>query len=217
MLSLSQTEKQIESNQIKTTIESDKIENCESNWVKSGDQKNCWCQWWVSRRQIRCTMGGLVTRRYAHGNYDVDRYAWARRNSHRCSRRCSVSVKLAGFHVMGMWSRSLGASFVPADWQMRVFGPSGIIDRSYDRLYVRTIPLSGCMGRCSHYILPNPIIWKPPHFSIKAKQNNSRKENKGNGIPKVFALIYLFAYVAMSATKSVLPETSSFVAKLLHN
>ena len=36
-------------------------------------------------------------------------------------------------------------------------------------------------------------------------------------IPKVFGLIALFAYVAMSATKSILLETVSFAAKLLHH
>ena len=33
----------------------------------------------------------------------------------------------------------------------------------------------------------------------------------------VFRLIALFAYVTMSATKSILTETASFAAKLLHH
>ena len=34
---------------------------------------------------------------------------------------------------------------------MRVFWSSGLVDRPSDRLYVRTIPLSGCMDRRSRY------------------------------------------------------------------
>ena len=37
---------------------------------------------------------------------------------------------------------------------------------------------------------------------------------KGNGITKLFGLISLFAYVTMSATNYILPETASFAAKL---
>ena len=43
------------------------------------------------------------------------------------------------------------------------------------------------------------------------------KYKKGNGIPKVFGLISLFASVAMSSTKSVIPEITSFPAKLIHH
>ena len=32
-------------------------------------------------------------------------------------------------------------------WRLRVFLSSGIIDRPFDYLFVRTIPLSGCMDR----------------------------------------------------------------------
>ena len=35
---------------------------------------------------------------------------------------------------------------------MRMFRPSGIVDRSYDHMSVRTIPLSGCMDRRSRYM-----------------------------------------------------------------
>ena len=35
----------------------------------------------------------------------------------------------------------------PAEWQVRLFGTSGLIDRPSDHLSVRTIPLSGCMDR----------------------------------------------------------------------
>ena len=35
----------------------------------------------------------------------------------------------------------------PADWQVRLFGTSGLIDRSSDHLSVWTIPLYGCMDR----------------------------------------------------------------------
>ena len=41
----------------------------------------------------------------------------------------------------------LGASFVTADWQVRMFGLSGLVDRPYKRMYVRTIPLFRCMYR----------------------------------------------------------------------
>ena len=46
---------------------------------------------------------------------------------------------------------SLGASFVSADWRVRVFWSSGLVDRPYDCLYVRTIPLFGCMNISSRY------------------------------------------------------------------
>ena len=81
-------------------------------------------------------MGGLLTRRRDRGGCDgggddgnVD---------------VAVVVDLyqtcwAGFHVTVTWRGSLGALSVPADWQVRVFGSSGIIGRPSDRLYVRTI------------------------------------------------------------------------------
>ena len=37
---------------------------------------------------------------------------------------------------------------------MRVVWLSGLVDRPYEFLYVRTIPLSGCMYRRSRYSLP---------------------------------------------------------------
>ena len=43
------------------------------------------------------------------------------------------------------------------------------------------------------------------------------KDKKGNGIPKVFGFIYLFASVAMSSTKSVLKEAVSFKANLIYH
>ena len=43
------------------------------------------------------------------------------------------------------------------------------------------------------------------------------KYKKGKVIPKVFGLIDLFASVAMSCTKYILPKIASFAAKLLHN
>ena len=46
---------------------------------------------------------------------------------------------------------SLGASFVSADWQVRVFWLSGIVDRPSNHLYIRNIPMSGCMDRRSCY------------------------------------------------------------------
>ena len=46
--------------------------------------------------------------------------------------------------VTGPSRGSLGASFLLADWQVRVFWPSGFVERPSERLYVRNIPLSGC-------------------------------------------------------------------------
>ena len=42
----------------------------------------------------------------------------------------------------------MGALFLPTGWRLRVFGPSGFVDRPSEHIYVRTIPLSGCMDRC---------------------------------------------------------------------
>ena len=44
------------------------------------------------------------------------------------------------------------ALFVSADWQVRMFWLYGILDIPYDRLYLHTITLSGCMDICSCYI-----------------------------------------------------------------
>ena len=69
-------------------------------------------------------------------------------------RRCSIDMGRvrSGLHVTGPRSRSLEASFVPVDWRVRVFGPSVIVNIPSDRLYVRNIPLYGCMVICSRYI-----------------------------------------------------------------
>ena len=40
----------------------------------------------------------------------------------------------------------------PANWRVRVFLSSGIVDRLSENLSVRTIPLSGWMDRRSRYI-----------------------------------------------------------------
>ena len=47
--------------------------------------------------------------------------------------------------VMGPLRGSLGASFVSADWRVRVLWSSGLVDRPSDLLYVHTITLSRCM------------------------------------------------------------------------
>ena len=52
--------------------------------------------------------------------------------------------------------RKIGVPWVhhtPEDWQVRVFMPSGIIDTPSDRMYVWTIPMSGCMDRLYCYIV----------------------------------------------------------------
>ena len=59
---------------------------------------------------------------------------------------------------------SLGALFVAADWEVRVYGTSSIVYRLSKRLYVRTITLSECMDRCSYYN-PHPKQLVPhPHL-----------------------------------------------------
>ena len=60
-----------------------------------------------------------------------------------------MSVKRAGFHVTGPLNGSLGASFVAADFQVRVLNPFGLVDGPSDCLYVHIIPLTGCMDRRS--------------------------------------------------------------------
>ena len=52
-----------------------------------------------------------------------------------------------------------GAPFVLTDWHVRVFWSSGLIGRPYEQLYVHTIPLSGCMYRCSHYTPFSSQTW----------------------------------------------------------
>ena len=58
-----------------------------------------------------------------------------------------------GFHLMGPRRWSLGVLFISVDWQVRMFRPSGIIDIPLDGLYIRTIPMSGCMDRRSRYMV----------------------------------------------------------------
>ena len=55
--------------------------------------------------------------------------------------------------VTGLRSGSLGGLFLLRRiGKLRVFGPSGIIYRPSDCLSLLTIPLSGFMEKCSHYI-----------------------------------------------------------------
>ena len=56
---------------------------------------------------------------------------------------------------MDTQSGYLGTLFVLADWQVRVFESSGLVDRLSSCMYVHTIPLSGCTDRCSRY---TPLI-----------------------------------------------------------
>ena len=46
---------------------------------------------------------------------------------------------------------SLGALFLSADWQGRVFWSSVLVDRPSERLYIHTITLPGFMYRRSCY------------------------------------------------------------------
>ena len=76
----------------------------------------------MMRLTLENQMDGLVTQRGDSGYHDDGRDARGRRNICRLSRspRCSMSVKRAGFHVTGTWRRSLGASLVLVNWQVRV-------------------------------------------------------------------------------------------------
>ena len=96
-------------------------------------------------------MGGLLIQRCSsHSNCYGSIGAWGR--------RLSVSTKRAGFHVTGPRRGSLGVSFLLSDWQVRVFCLSGFVDRTYDRLYVHTISLSGFMERRSRYTGLNQLV-----------------------------------------------------------
>ena len=100
-------------------------------------------------------MGRIVMRWSDRGNQNGGVDAWICICSRRCSCSCrrSVSVKRAGFHVMGPWSGSLEELFVALDWQLRVFWLSGIINIPSDHIYACTIPLYRCMERRSYYTL----------------------------------------------------------------
>ena len=85
--------------------------------------------------------------------------------------------------VTGPWSGYLGASFVSANWGVRVFWSSGLVDRPSDRIYVRTITLSGCMGRRSRYIpfyYQSWLAWHRKTFDLAA----SPEELSPYGIPR---------------------------------
>ena len=66
-----------------------------------------------------------------------------------------VSLISTGKCIKGMTKHKLkivmGPLFVSEDWRVRVFWSSGIVDRPSKRLYVLTIPLSGCMDRHFRY------------------------------------------------------------------
>ena len=58
---------------------------------------------------------------------------------------------------MGLLIGSLRASLLMTYCQVRVFGSSGLVDIPSERLYVRTIPIYGCMDRCSSYTSPKKM------------------------------------------------------------
>ena len=121
-------------------------------------------------------MGGLVMRRCAReygGNSDSGGDARVRRHSriHRC--RCSVSMKRAGFHVMGPWSGSLGGVVRIGGLARGLLWSSGIVYIPSDRLYVHTIPIYGCMDRCSCYIQQDLTIKN----SVVSATNPSQKKS----------------------------------------
>ena len=70
-------------------------------------------------------------------------------------RNCTENIQC----VTGTWRGGLGASFVSVDWRVRVFWCSGLVYRPSERLYVRTIPLAGCMDIWSSYIQFSSQTW----------------------------------------------------------
>ena len=68
---------------------------------------------------------------------------------HHCG--CSILIPVRIPCNRAEEAGSLRAFLVLFDWQVKVFGLSGIIDRPSERLYLRTNPLSGCMYIRSHY------------------------------------------------------------------
>ena len=84
--------------------------------------------------------------------------------------------------VMGPWMGSLGALFVSEDWRLRLFWLYGLVDRPSERLYVRNIPLSGCMERCSCYIPFYSQQWMAWHRKTCALAT-SPEELSPYGIP----------------------------------
>ena len=68
--------------------------------------------------------------------------------------RWTAKLEAVAFCVSFNWYKEKGStrtSFVPADWQVRVFGPSGLIDIPYGCMYVQSIHMSGCLDIRSHY------------------------------------------------------------------
>ena len=52
---------------------------------------------------------------------------------------------------------------------------------------------------------------------LRQSKQAQERDKKIDGEPKVFGLISLFSYVAISSTKFILTETASFTAKLKHH
>ena len=84
---------------------------------------------------------------------------------------------------MGPWRGSLGESLVLADSWVRMFWSSGLVDRPSDRLYVRTIPLSGCMDRRYCYAPFSSKTWLACHSKTCALAA-SPEELPPYGIPR---------------------------------
>ena len=146
---LSQTQSQtlgwIESEKPK----SNPVKNLESNWVgtvelcKTANYDESHCNIYVVEIER------ILTRWRACGDYDGGRDAgtvavavsvdvdWAITYRVQCNR----DVKRVPW----------GASLILEDFQVRAFGSSSLVDIPPDRLYVHTIPLSGCIDRRSNY------------------------------------------------------------------
>ena len=146
----------MESNQIKTTIESNQMKIVSRIELKTVTRKTADADDGDHGSGPDAEMGGLITRRCAHVNCDGGGDAWGLIHIHIriririCIRIHRVATKWEGFHVTGTRSGSLGASLVLADWQVRVLMSSGLVDRPSDCLYVRTITLSGCTEKRPH-------------------------------------------------------------------
>ena len=112
--------------------------------------QNCWCRLQGSFWLTDVSMGRILMQwRVYCGCNDVCR--GARTIDVNVDVDVEMGREWAVSHVTEQWSGSLGASFVPTDWRVRVFELSALIDRTSDRFSIWTITLYGCIGRLSCY------------------------------------------------------------------
>ena len=105
------------------------------------------------------------------------------------------------------WIGSLRASFIAADWQVRVFWSSGLVDRPSGHMYVRTITLSGCMYILSHYILFSSQAWLAFHRKTCALSASPEELSPYNsprrGSPGTWNYSYDWTAWGITQTKTV--------------